>query len=176
MKFIETPLKDSFIVETEPIKDERGFFARSWCAKEFSEHGLDSRLEQCNISFNSQKGTLRGLHYQAPPREEAKLVRCTQGEIFDVIVDIRPQSATFKKWFGLNLSAENRKMLYVPPGFAHGFQSLMDHSEVFYQMSVEYVPNLARGIRWNDASLGISWPLASPLISPRDLSLPELSK
>ena len=134
MKFIETGLKRAYVIEIEPILDDRGFFARSWCEKEFQNHGLNPHFVQCNISFNAKKGTLRGMHYQIPPHEEAKLVRCTQGSIYDVIIDIRPDSSTFKSWYGIVLSSINRTMLYVPEGFAHGFQTLEDNTEVFYQI------------------------------------------
>lgn len=175
MKFIETPLKGAYLIEIEPISDHRGFFARSWCEQEFSDHGLNSNLVQCNISFNIKKGTLRGMHYQIKPHEEAKLVRCTQGSIYDVIIDIRPDSPTFKLWYGLNLSALNRKMLYIPEGFAHGFQTLEDNTEVFYQMSNFYHGESARGLRWNDPDLGINWILTENLIiSERDNRYPAI--
>ena len=156
------------------MADERGFFARSYCAQEFSSHGLESRIVQCNISFNRRAGTLRGLHYQAEPHREAKLVRCTMGAIYDVIVDIRPESPTYLQWFALDLNADNRCMLFVPPGFAHGFQTLRDGSEVFYQMSEFYHPGSARGLRWDDPRLAIRWPLPEPILSERDRSFPLL--
>ena len=169
MKFIETPLKGAYLIEIEPISDHRGFFARSWCEQEFGDQGLNSNLVQCNISFNTKKGTLRGMHYQIKPHEEAKLVRCTQGSIYDVIIDIRPDSPTFKLWHGLNLSGLNRKMLYIPGGFAHGFQTLEDNTEVFYQMSNFYHGESARGIKWDDPDVGIDWILKDNLIiSDRD--------
>jgi len=164
MKFIETKLKGAYVIEIEPISDDRGFFARSWCQQEFSDRGLNPNLVQCNISFNLKKGTLRGMHYQAKPHEEAKLVRCTQGAIYDVIIDIRPDSSTFKDWLSIELSAENRKMLYIPEGFAHGFQTLEDSTEVFYQMSDFFHPESARGIRWDDSVLAIDWSLKKDLI------------
>ena len=170
MKFVETPLRGAYVIEIEPISDNRGFFARSWCEREFREHDLNPCLVQCNISFNATKGTLRGMHYQIEPHEEVKLVRCTQGSIYDIIVDIRPDSPTFKKWFGVKLTAENHKMLYVPEKFAHGFQTLEDNTEVFYQMSNFYHPECARGIRWNDNLFSIEWPLKQKIISDRDLS------
>lgn len=173
MKFTETKLKGAFIIEMEPHIDDRGFFARSWCAEEFGRHGLDARLSQCNVSFNDRKGTLRGLHYQIKPHEETKLVRCTRGAIYDVIVDLRPQSTTYKKWIGVDLTAVNYKMLYIPRGFAHGFQTMEKNSEVFYQMSDAYVADSARGIRWNDPALKINWPLPDPLLSSRDQSFPD---
>jgi dTDP-4-dehydrorhamnose 3,5-epimerase len=172
VKFAETPLAGAFVVEIEPLKDERGLFARSFCRKEFEAHGLDPAVAQCNVSHNVKRGTLRGLHYQAPPYEEAKLVRCTRGAIWDVIVDLREGSKTRLQWFAAELSADNHRALYVPRGFAHGFQTLADDSEVFYQMSEFYRPDGARGIRWNDPSIGIRWPLAEPILSARDRDLP----
>jgi dTDP-4-dehydrorhamnose 3,5-epimerase len=172
VKFAETPLAGAFVVEIEPLKDERGLFARSFCRKEFEAHGLDPAVAQCNVSHNVRRGTLRGLHYQAPPHEEAKLVRCTRGAIWDVIVDLREASKTRLQWFAAELSADNHRALYVPRGFAHGFQTLADDSEVFYQMSEFYRPDGARGIRWNDPSIGIRWPLAEPILSARDRDLP----
>ncbi|HZS44670.1 MAG TPA: dTDP-4-dehydrorhamnose 3,5-epimerase family protein, partial [Blastocatellia bacterium] len=135
MIFTETSLKGAYIIEPELLEDERGFFARVWCQKEFEDHGLNPRLAQCSISFNKRKGTLRGMHYQAKPFEEAKLVRCTRGAIYDVIVDLRPESESRYKWFACELTEQNRRMLYVPEGFAHGFQTLEDNTEVFYQIS-----------------------------------------
>ncbi|ULB45223.1 dTDP-4-dehydrorhamnose 3,5-epimerase [Limnospira fusiformis KN01] len=168
MKFTETQLKGAYIIELEPIQDERGFFSRSWCQKEFSERGLNSNLVQCNISFNRHKGTLRGMHYQAKPHEEAKLVRCTMGAIYDVIIDIRPDSPTFKQWVAVELTAENRRMLYIPEGMAHGFQTLTDNTEVFYQMSEFYHPESARGIRWDEPIFGITWIHNNPIMSDND--------
>ena len=177
MKFIETPLKGAYVIEIDSISDNRGFFARSWCEQEFSDHGLNSNLVQCNISFNTKKGTLRGMHYQIKPHEEAKLVRCTQGLIYDVIVDIRQDSPTFKSWYGVNLGASNRKMLYIPEGFAHGFQTLEDNTEVFYQMSNFYHGESARGLKWDDPDLGIDWILKDNLIiSDRDQGYPSIKE
>ena len=156
MKFIETPLAGLYVVEIEPLNDDRGFFARSFCARDFQAHGLEQTVAQCNISFNEKAGTLRGLHFQASPHEEAKLVRCTQGAIYDVAVDIRPNSRTYLKWFAAELTSENRRMMFIPQGFAHGFQTLVDKSEVFYLMSEFYHPESARGLRWDDPMLGIS--------------------
>lgn len=171
MKFQETRLKGAYIIEMELIEDERGFFARSWCQKEFTDHGLNPNLVQCNISFNRKKSTLRGMHYQAKPHEEAKLVRCTMGAIYDVILDVRRDSSTFKQWVAVELSAENRKMLYIPEGIAHGFQTLVDNTEVFYQMSEFYDPLSANGIRWNDPVFNIDWPETSQkVISEKDRS------
>ena len=164
MKFIETNLKGAYIIEIEPICDDRGFFARSWCQEEFRDRGLNSNFVQRNISFNTKKATLRGMHYQVKPHEEAKLVRCNRGSIYDVIVDIRPDSATFKSWITVELSAENCKMLYIPERFAHGFQTLEDNTEVFYQMSNFYHPESSKGIRWDDPTLAIDWLLTEDLI------------
>ena len=172
MRFTETPLAGAFLVEMEPTADERGSFARSFCQNEFRSRGLDPVVAQCNVSHNRKRGTLRGLHYQAPPHEEAKLVRCTRGAIWDVIVDLRAGSKTRLKWFGEELTAENRRALYIPRGFAHGFQTLADDAEVFYQMSEFYHPECARGIRWDDPAIGIRWPLADPIVSERDRGLP----
>lgn len=168
LKFVETPLKGAYIIEPDLKEDERGFFARTCCSKEFAAHGLCETFVQCNISFNKAKGTLRGMHYQCHPHAEAKLVRCTMGSIFDVIVDLRKHSPTFKKWTGIELSAVNRKMIYIPEGFAHGFITLESHSEVFYQMSEFFVPDSARGVRWNDPAFNIQWPIAPAQISLKD--------
>jgi dTDP-4-dehydrorhamnose 3,5-epimerase len=176
MRFGSTPLQGAFVVDLEPIEDERGMFARSWSREEFARHGLDGRLAACNVSYNAAAGTLRGLHYQAPPHEEAKLVRCTAGSIFDVIVDIRPASASFRQWFGIELNARNRTALYVPAGFAHGFQTLVDDSEVLYLMSTPYVPEAARGIRWDDPAFEIEWPPADRrVMSERDRSYEDFA-
>jgi len=168
MLFIQTALQGAFIVEPQKVEDERGFFARTFCAEEFQAHGLESRFLQCSIAFNEKKGTLRGLHYQAPPFEEVKLVRCTMGTIYDVILDLRPASPTFQQWSAAELSAENRRMLYIPEGFAHGYQTLADHSEVYYQISELYHPESGRGIRWDDPAFAIFWPLAPTAISRQD--------
>lgn len=168
MIFTKTKLKRVFIVEPEKLADERGFFARTWCKREFETHGLNPNLVQCNISFNKKKGTIRGMHYQCAPYEEAKLVRCTKGKIYDVIIDIRPDSPTFKKWISLELSADNHKSVYIPEGFAHGFQSLKENTEVFYQMSEFYYPEFARGIRWNDPEFNVIWPYEDISISDKD--------
>lgn len=168
MKFLATSLRDAWIIEPERLTDDRGFFARTFCRDEFTAHGLKPNFVQCNVSYNAERGTLRGMHYQESPYEEAKLVRCTRGAIFDVIIDLRKASAAYKQWIEVELSADNYRMLYVPEGFAHGFQTLEDGSEVFYQMSEMYRPEAARGIRWNDPLFGILWPLGKPIISPRD--------
>ncbi len=164
MKFTKLSLEGAYIIEIEPFNDERGFFARSWCQKEFKEHGLDARLVQCNISFNKHRGTLRGMHYQSKPQEEAKLIRCTRGSIYDVIIDLRQDSKTYKKWVSIELDSINRKMIYVPEGFAHGFVTLEDNTEVFYQVSEFYNPKYYKGIRWNDQSFNIQWPINENLI------------
>ena len=163
-------------MELETLQDNRGFFARSFCAREFEALGLESMVAQCNISFNEKAGTLRGLHFQAPPHEEAKLIRCTRGAIYDVAVDIRPDSATYLKWHAIELTPDNRRMLFVPRGFAHGLQSLLDNTEVSYLMSEFYHPESARGLRWNDPALAISWPLDNAIISDKDRTYPMLDR
>lgn len=168
MIFKETKLKGAFIIEPEPIKDERGFFARTYCQKEFEAHGINSKLVQCNISFNAQNGTLRGMHYQDKPHQEAKLVRCSKGAIYDVIIDFRPESSTYKQWVAVELTSMNYKMLFIPEGFAHGFKTLEDNTEVFYQMSEFYHPKYARGVLWNDPAFGINWPGGEQIVSPKD--------
>ena len=173
MIFHETELRGVFEIHLEPRSDERGFFARSWCQKEYESHGLNPRLVQCNVSFNLHKGTMRGVHYQVAPYGEAKVVRCTQGAIYDVAVDLRRESPTFKDWVGVTLTAENRHMLYIPEGFAHGFLTLEDNAEIFYQMSEFYHPESARGIRWNDPAFGIKWPAEVRVISERDRTYPD---
>jgi dTDP-4-dehydrorhamnose 3,5-epimerase len=168
LKFIETPLAGLHVVEIEPHNDDRGFFARGFCVREFQAHRLEQAVVQCNISFNEKAGTLRGLHFQAEPYQEAKLVRCTQGAIYDVAIDIRPDSSTYLRWYATELTSKNRRMLYIPQGFAHGFQTLVDGSEVFYLMFELYHPESARGLRWDDPKLGITWPLANQIISDND--------
>ena len=175
MIFKETPLKSAYMVELQRLEDERGFFARAWCQQEFEAHGLNPRLVQCNISFNHKKGTLRGMHYQTAPFEEAKLVRCTNGTLYDVIIDLRPESPTYRQHFGVILTSEARNMLYIPEGFAHGFLTLADNTEIFYQMSEFYAPDYARGVRWNDPAFGINWPAPVTVISKRDASYPDFT-
>ncbi|NER36174.1 MAG: dTDP-4-dehydrorhamnose 3,5-epimerase [Oscillatoria sp. SIO1A7] len=170
MIFAETKLKGAYIIDLERRQDDRGFFARSFCQEEFGSNGLHTQFVQCNISFNHQKGTLRGMHYQVEPHAEAKLVRCTMGAIYDVIIDLRPESPTFKQWLGVELTGDNRRMFYIPEGFAHGFQTLSDRAEVFYQMAEFYHPESARGVRWNDPAFGIKWPLEPSAISSKDRS------
>jgi len=176
VKFLETPLTGACIVEIEPIEDSRGLFARSCCKREFEAHSLNPEIVQCNISFNIKKGILRGMHYQIKPFEEAKLVRCTRGAIFDVIIDLRADSPTFKDWFAVELTDKNRKMLYIPERFAHGFQTLKDNTEVFYQMSEYYSPKHSRGIRWNDPSFSVQWPEDTRIISKKDQQYPDFSQ
>jgi dTDP-4-dehydrorhamnose 3,5-epimerase len=175
MKFIEVKLKGAYIIDPDILEDERGFFARTFCQKEFEAHGLNPRIAQCNISFNKHKGTLRGMHYQAAPMAETKLVRCTRGAIHDVIIDLRPESPTYCQWIAEELNTENSRMMYVPEGFAHGFQTLKDDTEVFYQMSECYSPEHARGGRWNDPAFGIEWPLNTKIISEKDKSYPLIN-
>jgi dTDP-4-dehydrorhamnose 3,5-epimerase len=173
MRFIETGLVGAWVIEAERLEDERGFFARTFSADEFAAHGLETCLAQCNISFNKHQGTLRGLHFQAAPNEEARLVRCTMGTIYDVMLDLRPDSKTLNQWFSYELSALNRAMVYIPKGFAHGFQTLTDECEVFYQMSEFYHPEKAQGVRWNDPAFGIIWPLRVTTISAKDAGYPD---
>lgn len=173
MIFTETELKGAYFVEIEKLKDHRGFFARAWCQNEFKSNGLVSRLLQANVSYNTRKGTLRGMHYQQSPYEETKLVRCTRGAIYDVIIDLRPASPTYMQWIGVELTGENYKMLYVPENFAHGFQTLKDDTEITYQVSQFYTPGSERGIRWDDPAFGITWPIEVQVISDKDKSWPD---
>ncbi len=175
MNFTESPLAGAYIVDVNRLEDERGFFARSFCVEEFRGLGLATEMSQCSVSFNALRGTLRGLHFQAAPHEEEKLVRCTRGAVFDVIVDIRPESPTYRRYFGAELTAENQRALYIPKGFAHGFLSLVDETEVFYMISVAHVPGAARGLRWNDPALNINWPFPPRVISNRDAEFPLLA-
>ena len=164
------------MIGIERLEDERGFFARAWCETQFQAHKLTSSFVQCNISFSRQRGTLRGLHYQIPPNEEAKLIRCTKGTIFDVIVDLRPESPTYRQWVGVELTASNHEMLYVPGRFAHGFQTLENDTEVFYPVSEFYCPESERGIRWNDPVFAIEWPeIEKVIISDKDRNWPDYS-
>jgi dTDP-4-dehydrorhamnose 3,5-epimerase len=171
--FVATALPGVFIIEMERLEDDRGYFARTWCRREFERMGLSSELVQCNVSYNRQRATLRGMHWQAEPYREAKLVRCTQGTIWDVVIDLRPDSPTYADHFGVELAAASGRALYVPEGMAHGFMTLEDDCEVAYQMSEFYEPTAARGIRWNDPSFGIDWPLKNPVLHPRDASYPD---
>ncbi len=172
MHFVETPLRGAYVLELEERSDDRGFFARTFCQKEFADHGLKPTVAQCNLSFNHKAGTLRGMHYQVPPAAETKLVRCTRGRIYDVIVDLRPESPTYLKHFGVELTEENRKALYVPELFAHGYQALTDGAEVSYQVGEMYTPGSERGIRYDDPALGITWPTEVTVISPKDATWP----
>ena len=174
MLFSETPLSNAFVIDLEQKPDSRGFFARSFCAAEFEAHGLKPVVAQCNLSFNHRRGTLRGMHYQVPPAAEAKLVRCTRGAIYDVIVDLRPDSPTYMQHFGVELSEENRRALYVPEMFAHGYQALTDGAEVTYQVSEAYTPGCERGLRHDDPALGIVWPIPVTVISDKDRAWPLL--
>lgn len=173
MIFTETPLKGAFVIEPELLEDARGFFARTWCERELGARGLETRIAQWSVSFNKKKGTLRGMHYQVPPAAEVKIVRCIRGSMYDVIIDLRPDSPTFTGHFAVVLTAENRKMLYVPTGFAHGFQTLEDNTEVFYQISEFYSPDHSRGVRWDDPAFGIQWPDDDRMIADRDRSYPD---
>jgi dTDP-4-dehydrorhamnose 3,5-epimerase len=175
VRFTPLALQGPCLVDLEPIEDDRGFFARSWSPEEFAAQGLDTRVAACNVSFNRRAGTLRGMHFQAAPHGEVKLVRCTAGAIFDVVVDLRPASRTFRAWAGVELTARNRSALYIPEGFAHGFQTLQDDSEVLYQMGAPHVPGAARGVRWDDPAFGIEWPAPVSIMSPRDASYPDFT-
>jgi dTDP-4-dehydrorhamnose 3,5-epimerase len=172
--FTPTPLAGAFVIEPEPLPDSRGLFARTWCRRELEARGLETRIAQCSTSFNKRKGTLRGMHYQVAPFAETKIVRCTRGSLHDVIVDLRPGSPTFGRHCAVVLSADNRKAMYVPTGFAHGFQTLEDDTEVLYQISEFYSPEHSRGLRWDDPALGIRWPEDERTISERDRSYPDV--
>jgi dTDP-4-dehydrorhamnose 3,5-epimerase len=173
VRFLATDIPGCWILEPERLADERGYFARTWCARELGERGLEARLVQCSVSWNRRRGTLRGMHYQAPPCAEAKVVRCTHGAIYDVAVDLRPDSPTFRRWVGAQLTRENGRALYIPRGFGHGFLTLQDDTELSYQMSEFYVPEQARGVRWDDPLFGIEWPGAVQVIAPRDRDYPD---
>ena len=173
MIFVPTPLAGAFVVDPQRHRDERGFFARTWCRREFESQGLNTDVVQCSSSRTSQRGTLRGMHYQASPYSEVKLVRCTRGAIWDVIIDLRPDSPTYCQHFGIELTESSGRALYIPEGFAHGFVTLADDSEVFYQMSNYYEPSASRGVRWNDPAFGIPWPVANPILHSRDGEYPD---
>lgn len=174
MKFSETKLKGAFIIEPEKIEDRRGFFARMWCQNEFEAHGLKPNFVQINLSFNKSRGIIRGLHYQTTPYEEAKLFRCTSGAIYDVIIDLRPESPTYLEWAGFELTGDNRKMLYVPENFANGYQALSDNAEVIYLVSQFYSPDSEKGIRYNDPAFNIEWPQIDDLVvSEKDKRCPD---
>jgi dTDP-4-dehydrorhamnose 3,5-epimerase len=173
MKFIPTILPGAYVIELELIIDHRGFFARGFCQREFEQNGLRDHFVQCNVSWNKERGTLRGMHYQLPPHAEVKVVRCTRGAIYDVIVDLRSDSPTYCKWIGVELTADNYRMIYIPEGFAHGYQTIEPNSEVFYLVSQFYSSASERGVRWNDKAFNISWPLANPILSIKDQSYPD---
>ena len=173
MKFTETKLKGAFVVEIEKLTDDRGFLARSWCEKEFEAQGLTARVVQANVSFNRKKATLRGMHYQIDPYQESKLIRCTRGAIYDVIIDLRPASPTYKQWTGVELTADNYRLFFVPEDFAHGFITLMDNTEITYQVSQFYTPGSEKGIRFNDPTFNIQWPLEVSVISDKDRTWPD---
>jgi dTDP-4-dehydrorhamnose 3,5-epimerase len=173
MIFTPARISGAFVLEQEPKRDERGYFARTWCRRELEQHGLNSSVAQCSVSHNSRSGTLRGMHWQSAPRGEVKLVRCTRGAIWDVILDLRRESSTYMENFAVELSAESGAALYIPEGVAHGFVTLVDDTEVFYQMSEFYEPALARGVRWNDPAFGIEWPVTNPILHPRDAEYPD---
>jgi dTDP-4-dehydrorhamnose 3,5-epimerase len=171
--FESAGLDGAWVLSLDRHEDERGFFARAWCASEFRGRALADSLDQCSLSYNRRAGTIRGMHYQAPPREEAKIVRCVRGAIYDVLLDLRPASPTFKHWVGRELTADNRLAFYVPEGVAHGFQTLTDDAEVLYLISQPYEAALARGVRWDDPAFGIAWPLPPAILSPRDAGYPD---
>jgi dTDP-4-dehydrorhamnose 3,5-epimerase len=175
MIFHSSKIPGVYRIEPERIEDPRGFFARTLCAEEFGKRGLNTQIAQCNISFNGRKGTLRGMHFQISPKAEVKLVRCTSGAIYDVLLDLRKESSTYLKWEAFELCAMNKNLLYVPEGIAHGFQVLEDNTEVYYQMAEYYSPDHARGVLWNDPAFGIEWPLENPILSEKDKSYPKYS-
>jgi dTDP-4-dehydrorhamnose 3,5-epimerase len=168
VRFEALPIAGAYLIEPDRLEDQRGFFARTWCREELAARGLVTELAQCSISFNRRKGTLRGMHYQVAPHEETKIVRCTMGALWDVLVDLRPDSPTYRQWTAAELTAENRRQLYIPAGCAHGFQTLTDDTEVLYLISESYHPESARGVRWDDPKLGIAWPLPVSAMSDRD--------
>lgn len=173
MIFSTTPLAGAFVVDVEQRADDRGYFARAWCQREFADMGLSHEVVQCNLSHTTRRGTLRGMHWQAAPYGEAKLVRCTRGSVWDVIIDLRPDSPTYTRHFGVELTSGSARALFVPEGFAHGFVTLDDETDVLYQMSQFYEPSAARGVRWNDPAFGIAWPISDPLLHPRDAHYPD---
>ncbi|MEM7220391.1 MAG: dTDP-4-dehydrorhamnose 3,5-epimerase [Pseudomonadota bacterium] len=175
MKFESTNLEGLVVIEPEPVADARGHFARVWCEREMADNGVGTRVAQSSISLNLQRGTLRGIHFQINPFQEAKLVRCERGAMFDVAVDLRPESHTYRRWFGIELSQTNMRMLYIPEGFGHGFQTLEDNTQILYQISQEYVPASGSGLRYDDPSLGVEWPLPVTVISDKDLAWPLLN-
>jgi dTDP-4-dehydrorhamnose 3,5-epimerase len=176
MNIISAPIPEVKIIELQKHEDDRGYFARTWCRKELAEAGIDMVIAQCNISFNKHRGTLRGMHYQVPPNTEQKIVFCIKGSIFDVAIDLRPDSPTFAKYFGIELSAENKKQLYIPDGFAHGFLTTDDNTEIYYLMGNFYAPSAGRGVRYNDPRFGIQWPEEIAFINGRDAAYPDASE
>jgi dTDP-4-dehydrorhamnose 3,5-epimerase len=177
MIFKPTELEGAWLVDLEPREDERGFFARAWAREEFAAHGLSTEVVQANIAFNRHTGTLRGMHFQREPHAEVKLVRCTRGALYDVIVDLRASSPTHARWIGVELTADNRRMLYVPEGFAHGYQTLLDDTEAYYQVSAAYAPEAEGGVRWDDPAFGIEWPDPSPpVLSDKDRTWPDYKR
>lgn len=175
MRFTPTEIKDAYVIDIEQRADERGFFARTWCQNEFAQHGLVATIAQANMSYNHRRGTLRGMHFQRAPHAEVKIIRCTRGAIYDVIIDLRPESPTYRRWIGVELSARNYRMLYVPEGFGHGFQTLEDETEVAYNVSQFYTPGAEGGVRYNDPAFGITWPLPVSVISEKDAAWPDFS-
>ena len=176
MKFYKAELEGAYIIELDKLEDQRGFFARTWCQKEFEEQGLAARIAQANVSFNTRAGTLRGMHYQDAPKEETKLIRCTRGALYEVIIDLRRGSPTYKRWICAELTEQNYKMLYVPAQFAHGYVTLEDKTEMIYFMSEFYTPGVERGLRWNDPEFGIIWPRPVEVISDKDANWPDFSQ
>ncbi len=176
MIFTPTKLQGAYILEVKKIEDERGFFGRSWCKRELEEHGLNANVVQANVSYNKVKGTLRGMHFQKAPHQETKLVRCTRGAIYDVIIDLRPDSPTYKQWIGVELTESNYRMLFVPEDFAHGFITLEDNTEVTYQVTQYYTPGAEGGIRWNDPAFQIAWPIEPVVVSGKDQAHPDFTE
>lgn len=174
MKFIETKLAGAYVVELKKIGDDRGYFSRAWCKDTLAKQGLNPNIDQINTSYNAEAGTLRGLHYQEAPNAEVKIVQCIRGSIFDAIVDMRPDSATYKQWFGIELTESSAKLLYVPEGFAHGYQATSDHSAILYPASASYAPQSEKGVRWNDPSIGIEWPMKPINLSEKDQNWPNI--
>lgn len=173
MKFVTTPISGVVLVDLEPVEDDRGFFARTYCEEEFRRHGLETHIAQCSVALSLRKGTLRGMHYQRDPHSEVKLVRCIRGAVYDVVVDIRPDSATFRQWFATELNAANRRAIYIPHGIAHAYQTIEDETEISYQMSSAYNAEAAAGVRWDDPAFAVRWPLEVTAITERDLSYPD---
>ncbi len=173
MRFSEASIEGVYVIDLDPVEDHRGFFARTFCEDELRARGLETHFPQSSLAFTARKGTLRGMHYQRDPWAEVKLVRCTRGAVYDAVIDLRPHSATFRQWFGVELTADNRRQLYVPKGLAHGYQTLEDDTEISYQMSTPYHPEAAAGVRWNDPAFGVRWPLAVTAIAERDAACPD---